>query len=530
MDKKQTNDSRDRVVYDYLESLDRGDIDGIIDSLQQALYDPLLDQMIVDAHQSYFQEEPIAPTALTEQDTQQTLTIEPIVRLPRGAGRRQKKDKRVRYMARWVQVLAAILIFGILMGSFLAIQALHSQSLGNKHGGPPVPVCQPYPLKQVDAPNNIPTEYSLNSLTSIATISENDAWAVGSSHSAPEVTVTPPKNTFTEHWDGKSWSFVHSPNGSDYNSQLNGVAAVSTNDVWAVGASFPDSGFEPIINTGGISPTFKPLIEHWDGKKWQVVPSANIARGYGSLSAITAISQHDIWAVGAFYDAKAEATIHPLLEHWDGISWHVIAPPGGDTASMGILNDVTAISANDVWVAGHVSVTDSKPSQGLIMHWDGHQWNTETSPMAYQISNISVLSAHDIWIDGMDLASNNYNLLVEHWDGKKWSTVGVPSQFLNSNALISNTTLNVTAVADNDVWAVGNTRKNGIVSQTLILHWNGKSWQHVPTPTLQSFSAATDDAAAKAVAYGGQLWILVNTSDGHKQYDMSLILGQRTCP
>jgi hypothetical protein len=60
MDKKQMNNpqlARERAVYDYLESLENGDIDGIIQSLQQAVYDAPLDQMLIDAHQAYFQEE-----------------------------------------------------------------------------------------------------------------------------------------------------------------------------------------------------------------------------------------------------------------------------------------------------------------------------------------------------------------------------------------------------------------------------------------------------------------------------------------
>ena len=60
MDRRQMNNpqlARERAVYDYLESLENGAIDGIIQSLQQAVHDAPLDQMLVDAHQAYFQEE-----------------------------------------------------------------------------------------------------------------------------------------------------------------------------------------------------------------------------------------------------------------------------------------------------------------------------------------------------------------------------------------------------------------------------------------------------------------------------------------
>ena len=40
--------------------------------------------------------------------------------------------------------------------------------------------------------------------------------------------------TLTEHWNGTAWSVVASPNAGTINS-LQSVAAVSANDVWAVG-------------------------------------------------------------------------------------------------------------------------------------------------------------------------------------------------------------------------------------------------------------------------------------------------------
>ena len=44
----------------------------------------------------------------------------------------------------------------------------------------------------------------------------------------------------------------------------------------------------------------------------------------------------------------------------------------------------------------------------------------------------------------------------------------------------------VTALAANDVWAVG--EFTNPISRTLALHWNGSSWAHVPTPTGDGYS------------------------------------------
>src|SRR5439155_11829483 len=41
--------------------------------------------------------------------------------------------------------------------------------------------------------------------------------------------------TLTEHWDGSAWNVLPSLNGGSGNNDLNAIAAVSANDVWAVG-------------------------------------------------------------------------------------------------------------------------------------------------------------------------------------------------------------------------------------------------------------------------------------------------------
>ena len=50
--------------------------------------------------------------------------------------------------------------------------------------------------------------------------------------------VYAPLQMLTEHWNGSNWSIVSSPSPGTYNgNELYGVAAISTNDVWAVGGT-----------------------------------------------------------------------------------------------------------------------------------------------------------------------------------------------------------------------------------------------------------------------------------------------------
>ena len=134
--------------------------------------------------------------------------------------------------------------------------------------------------------------------------------------------------TLTEHWNGKRWQVVASPNAGKEQNILNAVTAVSTNDIWAV-------GFE----SGGDT-----LIEHWNGKQWNIVPSPAPGKNMVNiLNAIAAISANDIWAVGGYLNA--------LTMHWDGKQWSTVPSPKLRT-TINSLGGVAATSAEYVWAVG----------------------------------------------------------------------------------------------------------------------------------------------------------------------------------
>jgi hypothetical protein len=126
-------------------------------------------------------------------------------------------------------------------------------------------------------------------------VSANDVWAVGFYN----ITTT---QTLVEHWNGTAWSVVSSPNPSAGGDYLYGVAALSGNDVWAVGAYY----------TG---PENQTLVEHWNGSAWNVVQSPNSGSGNNFLYAVGAISAQDIWAVGEYNNGTGMGT---LTEHYAG--------------------------------------------------------------------------------------------------------------------------------------------------------------------------------------------------------------------
>jgi hypothetical protein len=97
------------------------------------------------------------------------------------------------------------------------------------------------------------------------------------------------------------WRVVKSPNPGTIHNGFNSVAAISANDVWAVGSE-------------GNQGSTQTLIEHWNGSTWSVVKSPNPSATANSLSGVAAISSSNVWAVGNSYDSHV-SKYQTLVEH-----------------------------------------------------------------------------------------------------------------------------------------------------------------------------------------------------------------------
>ena len=112
-------------------------------------------------------------------------------------------------------------------------------------------------------------------MTAVTAIATTNVWAVGIGPGSGR--NSPPRGVI-EHWDGTSWSIVPSPNPNTRGSSfLEGIAAVSANDIWAVG-----------VGAGTVT-------EHWDGTSWSIIPSPRP----GELFGVTALSDGTVVAVGS---------------------------------------------------------------------------------------------------------------------------------------------------------------------------------------------------------------------------------------
>ncbi len=327
-----------------------------------------------------------------------------------------------------------------------------------------------------------------NVLSGIAAISVNNVWAVGSYSNGNG------GFTLVEHWNGTQWKVVASPNVNG-NGSLSGVAAIAANNIWAVGS---------YINASNIGQT---LIEHWNGSAWSIVSSPNAGSQGDGLGAIAAVSSTDIWAVGSF---SGNTGYQSLFEHWNGSSWSIKSSP-----NAGPIASVAALASNDIWAVGS---TTNNGIQTLVEHWNGSAWSiVPSSGPATAINTlnaVAAISANNVWAAGDDTNSTapsaEYAPLIEHWNGSSWSIV--TSAVVGTSDLVNG----IAALSASNIWVVGDYR-TGIDPSgpyfTLIEHWNGTKWSVVKSPSPGSI--ASDLAAAARVPATNKVWAVGFTIDNN---------------
>ncbi len=289
-----------------------------------------------------------------------------------------------------------------------------------------------------------------NILYSVAAVSSDDVWAVGYSGSPGPVLI--------EHWNGGQWISVPGQNPGSSGNVLRGVTALATNDVWAVG----------YYNDGTVVQT---LVEHYDGSAWNIViptsPSVGSSATY--LYGVAAVATNDVWAVGYYYDGT---NYRPISLHYYNGAWSIMINPGTSGSTNNFLNGVTAISSNDIWAVGYSVFPGYNFT--LIEHYDGSQWTVEPTGATGVLNGVKAVSGGEVWAVGTYNSGSGNNALILHYVNGQWYSEYDVSP--NPSSLTA-----VSALSSSDVWAVGN-YQIGAVSRTLTMRRNQfGSWRIVPS-------------------------------------------------
>jgi hypothetical protein len=253
-----------------------------------------------------------------------------------------------------------------------------------------------------------PSRTSPYTLSDVSAVAANDVWAVGGSVAG----------TLIEHWNGKSWSRIASP---DLRAELSGVAAISRHDVWLVGylntykhgapgltvltehwngrawrrvaTPNPRGGLLSAVGASSAHDIWAvggTVVLHWNGVRWNRVAFEPPAAHRYSLDAVTAINARDAWAVGS-------AGSNSLVEHWNGHRWRVVRAASFKRSN---LYAISAVNADDIWAVG----TTGNPTRPFAAHWDGKSWTVVPAGNAAgnsdALAGVAAVASGDGWAVG----------------------------------------------------------------------------------------------------------------------------------
>jgi photosystem II stability/assembly factor-like uncharacterized protein len=296
-----------------------------------------------------------------------------------------------------------------------------------------------------------------------------------------------------------TWNKVTTP----YTYTLKSVDMTSSTDGWI-------GGFEGYYANGD---PMGSVILHWNGSSWSRITSPNIT----PLFSIAMISATDGWAGGGLLGLYGE------ILRWDGSTWSEASHP----SINGVINSLTMRSASDGWAVGGRSRSTGTPCyEGTILHWDGTSWSTSVSstPDIY-LRSVTAISANDVWVAGaychrtMGIPpTEQRGSVLGHWNGNLWNFTILYSPAYGFYS--------ISAVASNDVWAVGYSGK--------IAHWDGTQWSNIQSPityTLWSVAmtsptdgwAVGDSQDQSVLHWDGNIWAIVDAPASHGLLDVRML-------
>ena len=298
-----------------------------------------------------------------------------------------------------------------------------------------------------------PTGAFQTQLIGVSCPSTTNCFAVGyfQHGSSPRFT-----KTLVEHWDGKRWSIMTSPNPkSSANSFLNGVSCRATT-CFAV-------GFTRVPNS-------LTLVEHWDGIRWSIMKSPNPAGSqHASLGGVSCPITTSCFASGGAQFSSGPKT---LIERWNGHKWSIMTSPNPTHASIGTIScssTASCVAVGNYW-AGGAAYAVGAIGKSLAERWDGHTWsvmNTPNPTHATVTGLIGVSCPTPAQCFAVGTFDRNVPLgytpgvatvektLAEHWNGHAWSIITSPDPTrrggfypLALNAVSCHDTTNCFAVGD----------------------------------------------------------------------------------
>jgi hypothetical protein len=335
----------------------------------------------------------------------------------------------------------------------------------------------------------------------------DEVWAVGM-RGAP----APARIAHTA--GGEPWQLVsYSSSSEAEHTQLSGVHATASDDVWAVG----HEGLP-------LSDTKRTHIAHGDGTTWRPVESPDFGDG-SHLSDVAAWGRDDAFAVGSRTSHPSLSSgplgLPPVAAHdtlavrWDGARWATVPSPG-----RGVFGAVCAVGPGAYWAVGATALAERSGNVALVAHYAGGQWQQVGSEGTGALLDVAATGPDDVWAVGQNQAPGHLDdPLILHYDGHAWAPTGVP-EIAGQASLIA-----IACAGRDNVWAVGFQDPEDGPFGPFILHFDGSSWAAVEPPA----TAAPTSLQAVTTLPGGAAWVagFVSSTPGDTGYTVPLVMSTR---
>lgn len=187
----------------------------------------------------------------------------------------------------------------------------------------------------------------------------------------------------------------------------------------------------------------------WNGATWTV--EGGVVIGSAVWRATYMVASGDQWMVGDV----AAPNVYASIARWNGVSWAAFAAPNVPVTAD--LNSVYMLSSSDGWAVG---------DGGIIVRWNGSDWNSVASPVAApnDIRGVWLAASADGWAVG-DAGQ------ILRWNGANWNfyqTAPVAAQ-LNE----------IHGAGSTNVFAVGNDPDGAGGQPPVIIRSTGAAWTSI---------------------------------------------------
>ncbi len=284
------------------------------------------------------------------------------------------------------------------------------------------------------------------SLSDVAGLSAKDIWAVGQQN----VWDTWRNHGVITHWNGVSWTDVAIRGDATGAGHLRSVAAVSPDEVWAVGdghdglpyvAKGSVDGFDRVnvpqfrvgdwLGAVAASPGRIVTVGSRNGKAFLAV-GGGAGKGWttrsgpdGIMYGVALAGKSGGWAVG-------DSGTQPLIMKLSGGRWKPMDLP---EIEGGFLRDVYVQSRNRAIAVGGVYTGDDGTIAPLVLRWNGGKWSRERLRSGgkaaagrevpagrAELYGVTGDGHGRFWVSGYDPARPAEGLLLRR-DGSRWTVI-----------------------------------------------------------------------------------------------------------